>query len=202
MRAFLLIVLVASSIAHADSTLYTPLVDMRTVDPPCRTLAEIPSHARISGPMFDAAISTANCMAMTRATQLELAPTQASVNALDEAIGPAMAILDAVIATGDPAHQLIAQHSKLDILQSNTVRVFLAVPQPSPQMGRTEVADQAVVLEATDALTEPWRRRAFECRRQIARLVYQHPALATRDAVLAHMIADSRIIDAAGVAGR
>jgi hypothetical protein len=202
MRAFLFIVVVASSIAHADSTLYTPLVDMRTVDPPCRTRAEVPSHARISGPSFDAAVSTANCMAMTRATQLELAPTEASVKALDAAVAPAMAILDAVIATGDPAHQLIAQHSELDILQSNTARMFVAVPQPSPQMASSELADQAIVLAATDALTEPWRRRALQCRRQIARLVYQHPELATRDAVFAHMVADSRIIDAAGVAGR
>ena len=198
MRAFLLTIVVASSIAHADSTSYTPLVEMRTVDAACRTLAETPSNARISGPMFDAAISTANCMAMTRASRLELAPTAASIKALDEAVAPAMAILDTVIATGDAAHQLIAQHSKLDILQSNTARMFSAVPQLSPQMGSGEVADQAEVLAATEALTEPWRRRALQCRRLIARLVYQHPALATRDAVFAHMVADSRIVDAAG----
>ena len=175
MRAILLSMVVASAAAHAGSTVNTPLVDMRTVDPPCRTLAAIPASALISGPMYDAAISTANCVAMTRAARLELAPTQASVNALDAALASTMAILDTVIAKSDPAHQLIAQHSKLDILQSNTARMFSALPPTSPLLTSTEVADRAVVLRATESLTEPWRRRALECRRQIARLVYRHP---------------------------
>ena len=109
--------------------------------------------------MYDGArSSTSSCMApMTDRQELELAPTGVSVNALDAAVAPAMVILDAVIATGDPAHQVdfTPEHSKLVILQSNT-----ALPNTKRMSPNSRDVE---LLQAADRLTEPWRRRALEC---------------------------------------
>jgi hypothetical protein len=200
MRIALIISLIGiSSVARADTT---PLLDARTIDAPCRTLAHVPHNERTSGPDYDAAISTANCIAMTRAQSLQLTPTPASVAALDAAVAPAVAILDRVIETGDAEHQLIAQYAKADLYKGNTARILAAVPQPSPQMTREEVANRDATVHAADTLTQPWRQHALECRRAIARLVIANPELATQDRVLARMIADSRIVEAAGLASR
>ncbi len=155
----------------------------------------------MAGPSYDAAISTANCMAMTRADRLALSPTADSANSLQLAVAPALAILDRVIDTGDPEHQLIAEYAKADILDSNAARMY-STSTLSPQVDRTVVANHQRDITALDQATRPWLEEAVACRRAIARIVYTHPELATRDAVLARMISNSRITDAAGLSGR
>ncbi len=194
-------ILVASSLARAGSP-YTPLVDVSTVEGGCRPLAVVPQSIAVTGPSLDAAISTANCVAMIRTRALVLTPTADSVRALDEAVAPAIAILDRVVAAGDPEHALIAEFAKVDILQGNTARMLAALPRLSPQMSRSEVAEHMRLVAATDVLTERWRKQAFECRRKIARLAFRYPDLAEHDAVLAYMIASTRIVDAVGLAAR
>jgi hypothetical protein len=202
MRASLIIpLLLVASAARADGTKYTPLVDVKTVEPGCRVAAEVPQSAIIASPMFDAAVSTASCIA-AHTHRLVLTPTADSVTALDVAIAPAMQILDRVIATGDAEHVLIAQYTKLEILQNNVVRLFMAIPPLTPQLTVSELGEHHEAVQATDTLTRPWRDRAMTIRRAIALLVYQHPSLATRDPLLAYMVAHSRIADAAGIATR
>jgi hypothetical protein len=201
MRLPIILWLIASSTASADSTIDTPLVDMTDVDAPCRPLAQIPHTAKMAGPSYDAAISTANCMAMTRADGLALSPTVDSANSLRLAVAPALAILDRVIETGDPEHQLIAEYAKADILDSSAARIY-ATSTLSPQVDRTNVANHQRDVTALDQATRPWLEEAVACRREIARIVYTHPELATRDAVLARIVANSRITDAAGLSGR
>ena len=190
-----------SSTTHAD-LIVTPLIDASTIDAPCRTLAQIPHNVRISGPEYDAAISTANCMAMTRAQAVQLTPTAESAAALDAAVAPAVAILDRVIETGDPEHQLIAHYAKADLYKGNTARILAAVPTPSPQMASEEVANRDAFVHAVEPLTLAWRQHELASRRAIARLVIANPQLATQDRVLARIISDSRIVEAAGLASR
>jgi hypothetical protein len=201
MRLPIILWLIAASTAAADSTIDTPLVDMADVDAPCRSLAQIPHSAKISGPRYDAAISTANCMAMTRVDALALSPTTESANALQLAVAPALAILDRVIETADPEYRLIAEYAKADIFDSNAARMY-ATSTLSPQVDRTDVASHQRDVTVLDQVTRPWLEEALACRREIARIVYMHPELATRDVVLARMVAKSRITDAAGLSGR
>lgn len=201
-RLLILSMVAGASVARADGTTYTSLVEIGAVEPGCRPLAEVPQNASIPGPRYDAAISTANCMAETRARRLVLTPTPDSVRALDEAVSPSLRILDRVIATGDAEHALIALYAKLDIVQGNAARLLLAVPRLSPQMGGMEVANHYKMVLVADALTKPWRQHAMELRRAIAGVVSKNPQLANHDPVVAYMIAKSRIVEAVGLAGR
>ncbi len=191
----------ASSRAHAGGQTYTPRVDIRDVDAACRTLATVPLNAETTGPSLDAAISTANCMVGVRARQLVLAPTPESLRALDDAVVPALRILNRVIETGDAAHALAALYAKADLYDGNADRIMDAVPHFSPQMRAMEAYEHYKQMRIAEDLTEPLRRRAADCRRAIAKLVLVHPELATkRDAVLGYLISSSRIVAASGLA--
>jgi hypothetical protein len=131
-----------------------------------------------------------------------LAPTGESIEAIDDAEAPSIAIFDRVIATGDATHALVAQYMKLSLMDGNTARLFASIPQLSPQMSRDEVADHYKLRMTVGVLVEPWRHRSIAIRRAIAVIVYRHPELVTHDPVVAYMIANSRITEAAGMASR
>lgn len=204
MRPLLVVLLVVagSSITRADGMKYTPLVDVDATEPGCRVLAQTPQNASSDGPSVDAAISTANCVAMVRMRRLVLAPTADSVQMLDEAMRPALAILDRVIVNGDVEHKLIAYYAKVDLLNGSAARMFAALPRLSPQMSKAEVAEHQRLVKRTGVLVEPWLRQGTRMRRDIAELVAQHPSLAVRNDLAAYMITRSRIVDAMGLAAR
>jgi hypothetical protein len=193
-------VIALPAVAHANAPRYTHLVDPDAVDAPCRSLAAIPASSEISGPAFDAAISTANCLVELRTHRLHLTLSADSVHALDDAVAPAIHILDRVIERGDAEHALLARYSKLDIFVGNTTRLLAAVPRIGASMTDNDTFqhDHAVIL--ADALTEPWRRREELQRRDFAYFVASHPGLATRDRVLAYVVAHSRIVAGAAIA--
>ena len=205
MRPLLALLLLAgssASVVRADGMKYTPLVDVDAVEPGCRTLAQTPQNATTDAPSFDAAISTANCVALVRMRNVVLSPTADAVRTLDDAMAPALAILDRVIATGDAEHRLGAYYAKADLLNGSAARMFAALPRLSPQMSKAEVADHGRLVGLTGVLVEPWLQRATDLRRAIAGLVAEHPELATRDAIDAYRVAHTRIADTAGVAAR
>ncbi len=205
MRTLLLpLVLLAGSLglARADGARYTPLVDINDVDVACRPLARVPTTAQVAGPSYDAAISTASCLASVRTRWLVVTPTAESVRELDFAIAPAIAILDRVIATGDAEHALIARFAELDLYNGCAARVLASLPKISPQMTRAEVIARDKAVQSADQLIQPWRRRAIASRRQIAVLVARAPGLAQRNDTLAYMISNSRIVEAIGLASR
>lgn len=199
MRSVLVILLIASS---ARAATYTPLVDLGAVEPACRPLAVIPQHARTLGPSYDAAISTASCMVITRTRRLALAPNAQSVRALDDAVAPALAILDRVIRSADPEHVLLALYAKRDILAGNTARLLATLPKASPMMSGMAQHDRDKQVGVADQLTETWRRRAANDGKLIAIVLRDHPELATRNEVLAYEVAASRLPQATGVARR
>jgi hypothetical protein len=199
----LLPIVAASTAARANDATYTPLVDIHTVDPACRSLAAIPLTAEIPGPAQDAAISTASCMAVLHVHRLVIAPSDESVRALDEAIAPAIAIFDRVIAHGDAEHAVAALFMESDLYDGNAERIMSSVPRLSPQASANEAVEHRKRVFAADELAQPLRRRALSCRRELARVVASSPELTSnRNAVLAYMITHSRIVEAAGVAQR
>lgn len=203
MRPLLVLLLLAgSSIARADGMKYTPLVDANAIEPGCRILAQTPQNAVSDGPSLDAAISTANCVALVRMRRLVLDPSPDSVRLLDAAMRPALAILDRVIANGDPVHRLIAYYAKADLLNGSAARMFAALPRLSPQMSEAEVAEHQRLVRVTGVLVAPWLHHATTLRRDIAELVADHPTLAVRDDTFAYMVARTRIVDAVGLASR
>lgn len=202
MRPLLISLLIASaSVARAGDTIHTPLVNGSTIEPVCRQLAMIPKTSRVSGPQYDAAISTANCMIRHRTKGLILTPSAQSVRDLDNAVAPAIQILERVIATADPAHAVLARYAELDLYEGNTARLLAALPPPAQHMNGRQEYEYDKHVAAADALTQPWRESALEARRSIAAAVRAHPDMSRRDPVLAYAIANSRV-GAAAVATR
>ena len=202
MRPLLISLLIASaSVARAGSMTHTPLVNGSTIDPVCRQLALIPANTRSSGPQYDAAISTANCMIMHRTKGLILTPSAQSVRDLDNAVAPALQILERVIATADPAHAVLARYAELDLYEGNTARLLAALTPPAPHMTGMQQYEYDKHVAAADALTQPWRESALDTRRSIAAAVRAHPDLSRRDPVLAYAVEHSRV-GAAAVATR
>ncbi len=203
MRIFLIIASASvATIAVAEpAPTYSPYVDVGSVEPSCRPLARIPNTSA-PGPSFDAAISTASCVAVTRTRNLTIEPSERGVQMLDEAVAPALAIYDRVIAAGDPEHALIATYAKLDLLRGNIARLLDAVPDASPQMTANETAEHERAVMAVGVLVQPWQRRADASRRHLTRIANLHPELATRDAVLAYMIRSARLGEPIGIAAR
>ncbi|HSD86496.1 MAG TPA: hypothetical protein VLB44_03240 [Kofleriaceae bacterium] len=202
MRPFLICLLIASSsAAHAGGMIYTPLVNISTVDPVCRRLARIPANTGVSGPQYAAAISTANCMIRHRSQRLVLTPSPQSVRDLDNAVATAVQILETVIATGDPAHAVLARYAELDLYEGNTARLLASVTPSPRQMNGMQAYEYYKNVSAADDLTQSWRESALEVRRSIAAAVRAHPDLANRDPVLAYAVAHSRV-GAAAVATR
>ncbi|HTR52591.1 MAG TPA: hypothetical protein VMJ10_17875 [Kofleriaceae bacterium] len=196
-RVAIVLVIAAASVAHANSSRYTPLVNANEVDPGCRELAVVPLNTETSSPSFDAAISTASCMVSARTRHLVLAPDAASVRALDDAVAPAWAILERVVAAGDPEHVLLARYAELDIVTGNAARLLASVPHISPLMTAQDVHDHYKLVLVADALAQPWRQRAIAIRHAIARLLLAHPELATHDEVLAYEVEATRLVELA-----
>ena len=191
-----------STTASAQVTTYTPFVDVAHVEPGCRPLARIPGANAPLGPSLDAAVSTASCVAIVRLHGLDVEPSQRGVQAIDEAIAPANAMYDTVIAAGDPEHAVIAEYAKLDLLRGAIARLLDAIPKPTPQMAYNRVAEHQRAVMMAGVWTEPWLRRAEASRRRIARVVYRHPELATHDPVVAYMIASVHVDETLGIATR
>ncbi len=203
MRTLLVIPLIlASAAARADEVTYSPFVDIRAVDAPCRAFAEVPQTATTLGPSFDAAISTATCVVSTRTARLRVTATPASVSEIDAAEAPALAMLDHVIRDGDAEHKLIAYYMKADILAGNAARLLAKLPKLSPQMSSKEVRAHDALVRDADALTLRWRQQALANRREIVKLANHDPAMVVRNPVVAHMVVDTRLGRAAGVATR
>ncbi|HTR52666.1 MAG TPA: hypothetical protein VMJ10_18250 [Kofleriaceae bacterium] len=178
------------------------MVDPRALDAHCRALVEVPLDARTIDPAIAADLSAASCLAEERTRALTLAPCQASVDALNEAIEPSLGLYDAVAGTGDPRGALLAEHAKADLYAGLAVR-FMALAPPLPEpvtVGGLEEQQQAVA--ELDRLAQPWRDRAAAAFAEVERLGARYPACAPHDPVVETAIADRRGERTTGVARR
>ncbi len=196
-----LCLIAAASSARADD--HTKVaVDARTLDAPCRTVSSVPDDARSIVPTLEAYVSAADCMAVIRTRALKLTVTQASVDALDTAIRPSIDLLDTVIEQGDVAHQIVAQHAKADIYQGLAVRLLNTVPPTSPKATGKTLADHQHQVDVAVDLVRPWKTRALQAHRAVARLADKAPKLVATNPVLAYAVSDSKLETATGVASR
>lgn len=123
--------LLVGTAAHAapDTTALKPICTA-DLSPRCQALAEVPASATIAGPELAARISVANCMAMEKMAKLELQPNRGSINELDHAAEPSLAMLDDVIAHGDPQYRTIATAARADLLNGMVVRIRIVANDP------------------------------------------------------------------------
>jgi len=197
-RSLPICVVMTSMAAHAGPM--RSMVDARTLDANCRALVEAPADARTLEPAIAADLSAASCLAEARMRALTLGPSQASVDALNEAIRPSLALLEAVASTGDPRAEILAAHAKGALYSGVAVR-FMAVapslPRPVTEGGQ---AEHHKVVAELDRLARPWRDRAAAAFADVERLGAAAPARVQDDPVVAVAVADRPAERVPGVA--
>ena len=203
MRLSLLAVLVAVAVpARAHAQTDRPVVDLRTLDAPCRTLVMVPADARTVEPTVDAYISAASCMAMVRTRALRLVPGPAAVRALNEAVQPSLVLLDAVIHTGDARARLLAEHAKADLYDGLAVRIESLAPRTPVTAAGRQAADLRRQHDELVALAAPWHDAAADGFAEVEKLGQELGDQVDRDAVLAFDVSDSRFVRSTGIARR
>ena len=118
---------------------------------------------------LEARVSFASCLASSRLDALALTPdVDASRAALEDAVAPAIASLDEVIAAGDPRARIIADHIKADLYVGMTVRLRNA----------------CVPLDvAVDASADRWLALADQSFADVEQVATEHPELRTNPVV-------------------
>lgn len=167
------------------------IVELEVEDLPerCRPIAK-----RIEGPSavqrMSARIALAGCLADVAIAPLSLIDGQESVVALDEAVGPAMALLDGVAQSKDAAMQIMALRAKADLFGTMIARMQRTVPRPK----RSTFENDSLYdtrKKIVDGLVTPWRDRAREAHQAIVEIAEAHPEL-VRNPVATASIRESR----------
>ena len=157
-----------------------PALDTTNIPQACHELARAPASAQIPGPSLSARISVANCLITERTRGLELRDDAASITALQRAVEPSLALLDEVIANGDPAHQILAHHARADLLSGLQVRMRSAIP---PVDTMTYAAHEAR-RDALEPQIAAWGAEANASFEQVAALAEANPQAATANPVI------------------
>jgi hypothetical protein len=201
MRTVLVLsVLAASLTARADDNRNTA-VEARTLPPACAQIDWIPADARTMAPALEAYTSIASCIVSERTRALALTPDRESMHKLYAAVRQAFDLLDTVIETGDPAHQIIALRTEANIYTGMTVRMRNSVGYLPKRVSAKEQEEHYAKLRKVDDMTSAWMARARAAYRKVDQIAARDPSL-ERNPIVAAAVRESRIAVPPGVATR
>jgi hypothetical protein len=152
-------------------------IDLTVIPEPCKAIAKQALAARLANAL-SARISLASCMAERAIAPLQLCDCADSVVAIDGAVKPALALLDDVIANGDPAMQVLAEHAVGRLYLGFATRMMATVPQVAPGAAEAEVALRDMRMQTLEAQLAPWREAALTSFEHVVELARSHPQLA------------------------
>jgi hypothetical protein len=178
-------------------------IDPASVPDACRSLAQ-QAQAPAAAVAFPARISLASCMADRAIAPIALCDCGESIAAVDQAAGPAVAILDEVIdATQhiDPALQLIAEHAEGDLYVGFSTRLLATLPRPNPEAGEAEFTLRDLRHQTLEAQLGPWHETAMASFQRVVEVAQAHPEIAHQP-VVAAAVRDSQQQLTANVASR
>jgi hypothetical protein len=132
---------------------------------------------------------------------LSLCDCGESIVAIDSAVAPAITVLDDVIAAGDPAIQLIAEHAEGELYAGFLTRMLATLPRIGPEADEAEVALHDMRTQTLTVQLAPWREAALASFQHVIELAKAHPEIAS-DRTVATAIRDSQQRLAADVAAR
>jgi hypothetical protein len=194
MRAWMFSILLTASSALAAPPGVTPV----TVTPPSATpptqptltpvnIDEVPAACREIAQRADSAtasharsarVSLAICIAHEQSRAIAVCDCEDSVHQLDEAIAPAIALLDELVGGDDVAWQVVAIHTKGELYTELASRVFAAVPAVPPGSPEEAVSLHDLRVQLVQPLIQPWLERARDLFGEVERIAAQHPELA------------------------
>jgi hypothetical protein len=133
---------------------------------------------------LSARISLARCLVDQKIKPLALCDCQQSVDDVDAASAPSLALLDEVFAAGDSATKILARQAQGDLLEGLALRLTSTVP-PAIDASESAVALHDLRLQMIGPLVNPWFQRARSAYTEVDRLARENPQLAKNQAVLA-----------------
>lgn len=188
----ILIALLVPALAAAQPAAPAPVrLDPAKLPQSCQQFAAPAPTARLQ---LAARISLANCLASERLDALQLGnDPERSRRQLTEAIAPSVALLDQVIAQGDPSARIMAQHAKGDLYIGLVVRLRNTVP-PVPA-GSSNQQHLAYLQREIEPRTYDWLARADRAFGDVRDVANANPAIVD-DPVVGNVIANSVMLKA------
>jgi hypothetical protein len=167
-----------------------PGIDAQAVPPKCQSFVAQAqaSNAVVAVP---ARISLASCMADQAVAPIALCDCGQSIEDIDQAIEPAVKVLDGVIEVGSPTSQALAQHAKGEMYTGFVMRMTATVPKLGPNATPEEMSLHDMRAQALAPQLEPWRDTARAAFTQVIELAKAHPEIA-RNASVAIALRDSQ----------
>lgn len=148
----------------------------------CRSLGKVANSTSLAQAL-SARISLASCLVDEKIRGLPLCDCEQSINDLNAAAAPSIALLDEAFSLGDPATKILARQALGDMLQSFATRVVSTVPAPADG-SESASALRETRLQLIMPLVTPWFVRAQSAYMELDRIAREHPALAKNPAVL------------------
>jgi hypothetical protein len=165
-------------------------IDLSAVPDACKPLANQAQAPRLAAAL-SARISLASCLADKAVAALSLCDCGASIQEVDAAAAPALALLDEAFNVGDAATQVIAAHAKGQLYTGFAVRLVGTLPPVSPGASDAETALRGMRAQTLEAQLAPWREAAAAAFQRALDTAKAHPELAGNAAV-ASAVSDSQ----------
>jgi hypothetical protein len=152
----------------------------------------MPRSAKVIEPALSARVSTASCLAGVILPKVPANDEDASIRALDAAAAPLIALLDDVIAHGNPETQMAAEYTKGDLLLGLGTRARESIPPITPATTITSATE----IERRHQRLEPkltrWNAEATTAFRRVTELARENPKLANDNPVLRYMVREAQ----------
>jgi hypothetical protein len=182
-----------------------PIVQLATIDlsavpdscHPLVTQALAPSLAAA----LSARVSLATCLADKAIASLQLCDCGASIQDVDAAAAPALALLDEAFNVGEPATRVIAAHAKGQLYTGFAVRLVGTLPPVNPGASDAEAALRGMRAQTLEAQLAPWREAAAAAFQRALEIAKAHPELAGNAAVASAVRDSQQKLAAAVTAG-
>jgi hypothetical protein len=113
-----------------------------------------------------------------------LCDCEQSINDVNAAIDPSLAILDEVFLLGDPVTKILARHTQGEILSGFAQRMLATVP-PAANSTPEAMALRDTRVAMLQPLVQPWLARAQAAFAELDKIARTNPQLAKNPAVLA-----------------
>ncbi|HEU4731334.1 MAG TPA: hypothetical protein VFT22_25745 [Kofleriaceae bacterium] len=175
-------------------------IDVGAIPAACKPLVKQASSPSVSA-AYTARISLASCMAARATAGLSLCDCADSIVAIDAAAAPAIALLDDVIASAEPAIQAIAEDTEGQIYAGFAVRLRATLPAVGPEASAAEVTLHDLRAQALEAQMAPWHEAAMAAFEHVVELAKSHPEF-SRNAATATAVRDAQQRITAEVATR
>jgi hypothetical protein len=177
-----------------------PGIDAHAVPAKCQAFV---ASAQASAPQVavPARLSLASCVAEQAVAPIALCDCGQSILDIEQAIAPAVAILDGVIAAGSSVSQALAAHAKGELYAGFVMRMTATVPKLGPNATPEEISLHDMRAEALAAQLAPWRDTARAAFTQVIEIAKTRPEVANNPSA-AIALRDSQQRLAADVATR